>query len=87
MSFAPDVWSQIKNLTASELIAALRRDGWQEDVRSGATLAYVKAGPVGHKRVVIHFHPGKTYSPKLLRALLQDIGWTAADLRRLKLIK
>jgi hypothetical protein len=36
---------------------------------------------------VIHYHPRKTYGPKLLTALLNEIGWTEADMRRVKLIK
>ena len=37
--------------------------------------------------MVIHYHPRKTYGPKLLKALLADIGWSEADMRRIKLIK
>jgi len=37
--------------------------------------------------VSIHYHPGKTYGPKLLQALLDDTGWNILDLRRLKLVK
>lgn len=39
------------------------------------------------RRVGIHYHPQKTYGANMLRALLNDIGWTPADMRRLKLIK
>ncbi|MYH71141.1 MAG: addiction module toxin, HicA family, partial [Acidimicrobiia bacterium] len=63
---------------------ALIADGWEEDVKSGATRAFRKG--VG-KRVVIHYHPKKTYGAKLLQALIKDIGWSEDDLKKLKLIK
>lgn len=87
MAFAPDVWNQLKNLTADELIRALERDGWSRDPSSkGATLGYIKKG-TPKKRVVIHYHPRKSYGPKLLKALLRDIGWLEEDLRKLGLIR
>jgi predicted RNA binding protein YcfA (HicA-like mRNA interferase family) len=88
MAFAPNVWNQLKNLKADELISALQRDGWVRDSSSkGAELGYIKDQGSDRKRIVIHYHPGKTYGAKLLQALLADIGWTENDLQRLKLIK
>ena len=86
MAFSANVWSQLKNLTADDLIGALERDGWQRDTGRGAIFAYVKSGNPS-KRVTVHYHPRKTYGPKLLKNLLADIGWNDADLRRLRLIK
>lgn len=87
MAFPPNVWSQLKNLTADDLIKALHRDGWERDPASrGAILGFIQSGSP-NKRVTIHYHPKKTYGPKLLKGLLADIGWTEADLRRLKLVK
>jgi predicted RNA binding protein YcfA (HicA-like mRNA interferase family) len=87
MAFAPHIWNQLKSLTADELIAALKRDGYAQDpAGSGATIAFIKAGNPS-QRVVIHYHPRKTYGPKLLKALLTDIGWSEADMRRVKLIR
>jgi len=87
MAFAPNVWNQLKGLTASEIISALERDGWEPDPSSkGAILAYIKKGPP-NSRITIHYHPKKTYGAKLLTGLLEDIGWTEEDMRRLKLIK
>ena len=87
MAFPQQVWNQLKNLTADGLINALLRDGWAKDpASSGATIAYIKSGSP-NKRVVIHYHPKKTYGPGLLQRLIADIGWTDDDLRRLKLIK
>jgi predicted RNA binding protein YcfA (HicA-like mRNA interferase family) len=87
MAFSQHVWNQLKATTADELIAALKKDGYQKDpASSDATIAFIKTDPPP-KRVVIHYHPRKTYGPKLLKALLADIGWTEADMRRIKLIK
>jgi len=88
MVFNPNVWNQLKNLTADAIIAALLKDGWAKDPASrDATIAYIKKSPTENKRVVIHYHPQKTYGPSLLKGLLTDIGWTEEDLKRLKLVK
>ena len=39
------------------------------------------------RRVSVHYHPRKTFGPKLLQSLLNDIGWSEADMKRLKLVK
>ena len=83
MSFAPHIWNQLKNLTSDDLIAALKKDGWIADKPVGAVHPFRK----GQARVTIHYHPQNTYGPKLLKALLSDIGWSDDDLRRLKLAK
>ncbi len=84
MAFPPHVWDQLKNVTADELIRALEKDGWSLDARRGAEQVYLH--PDG-RRVSIHYHPRKTYGPKLLKGLLGDIGWGEGDYRRLKLIR
>jgi predicted RNA binding protein YcfA (HicA-like mRNA interferase family) len=87
MAFRKQVWDQLKSLTADDLIAALKRDGYTQDPASkGAAIAYIKLG-TPRKRVVIHYHPKKTYGAKFLQGLLDDIGWSEADLKRLKLVK
>ncbi|MGO9864894.1 MAG: type II toxin-antitoxin system HicA family toxin [Terriglobales bacterium] len=74
MAFPQHVWNQLKSITADELIAALKRDDYQQDpASSDATIAYIKAGNPS-QRIVIHYHPRKTYGPKLLKALLADIA-------------
>jgi hypothetical protein len=61
MAFSPNVWNQIEGIAADELIAALKRDGYEQDPASAdATIAYVKHGYPTSKRIVIHYHPGKT---------------------------
>ena len=84
MKFPKNVWDQLKNKTASELISALEKDGWIQDETRGAEQVY--RHPDG-RRASIHYHPSKTYRPNLLKALLTDIGWSVKDMRRLKLIK
>ncbi len=81
-----NIWDQIKNITAKDLIKALNNDkNWDLDVIKGAEHIFITKDK--RRRVSIHFQPGKTYGPKLLKKLLSDIGWTEVDMRRLKLIK
>ena len=84
MSFSTNVWNQLKNKTAEDLVSALKKDGFERDVTRGATLAYRHPDT---RRAVIHYHPKKTYKPKLLKKLISDVGWSEEDLKRLKLIK
>jgi len=85
MAFSQNVWNQVKNVTADDLTSALERDDWElEPNCKGAILVYRNSAG---NRVGIHYHPKKTYGPKLLKGLLEDIGWSEDDLKRLKLIK
>jgi predicted RNA binding protein YcfA (HicA-like mRNA interferase family) len=84
MNFSKEVWDQLKNKCSQDLISALQRDGAMQDMCRGAVQVF--RYPNG-KRVTIHYHPKKTYGRKVLRTLLEDIGWTEDDLRRLKLVK
>lgn len=77
-------WEQIKSVTASGLMRALKKDRWDLDILVGGSMHIFKKGD---RRVSIHFHSGKTYGPKMLKSLLKDIGWTRDDMRRLKLVK
>ena len=79
----PDIWAQLKNITAGEIIRSLENDGWKLRGGSGSRKIYLK----GQKLVSIHYHPQKAYGRDLLRDLLKDIGWSEKDLRRLKLIR
>lgn len=85
MAFSKSTWDQLKAITASKLIAALLRDGWTEEESRGATRGFFKAGT--KRRAVVHYHPKKTFGAGLLKSLIDDIGWTVDDLKRLKLIK
>lgn len=84
MTLPKSVWSQLKNKSADELISALLRDGWSEDLVKGSIRVYRHEDG---RRVAIHYHPRKTYGPRLLSDLLDDIGWSEADMRRLKLVR
>ena len=78
MAFSKNVWNQLKAITADELISALKRDGYTKDPASkDATISYIKKGSKT-ERVVIHYHPRKSYGPKLLTGLLADLGWDEA---------
>jgi predicted RNA binding protein YcfA (HicA-like mRNA interferase family) len=79
-----NIWDQLRNKSVDDLVSALERDGWIRDEKKGAEQVY--RHPDG-RRVSIHYHPGKTCGPSLLKALLADIGWSVQDMRRLKLIK
>ena len=79
-----NVWDQIKNITCDTLISALEKDDWSREISNGATLVFLKE----NNRVVVHYHPRKTFHrPDLLKKLITDIGWSEDDLKRLKLIK
>jgi predicted RNA binding protein YcfA (HicA-like mRNA interferase family) len=84
MRYPRHIWEQIKNLTADDLVSALERDGWKPDESNGALIPFID--PTTRNRVIIHYHPRKTYGPKLLKALLEDIGWDDHDLARLGLV-
>ena len=94
-TYPPHVWSQLKGITAQKLIKALEKDGWKLEINKGkqgkkgaSTLAYRHPDkPVDKNRVVIHLHPKKTMGPKLLKKLLEEIGWTKEDLTQLRLVK
>lgn len=89
MAFSSNVWNQLKNLSVDDFIAALERDGYVREERRGAVLCYVKShhSVAQRRRIVVHYHPGKTWGAKFLKGLLKDTGWDEDDLRRLKLIK
>jgi predicted RNA binding protein YcfA (HicA-like mRNA interferase family) len=80
----PEVWSQIKNITADKLINALEKDGWNPHSTGGGSRRVFSKGV---NLISIHYHPHKSYGPDMLRDLIRDIGWTEQDLKRLKLIK
>lgn len=84
MAFSASAWGRLKNTTADELIAALKKDGWKlEPGCKGAIQVYRNAKGL---RVGIHYHPKKTYGAKLLKSLIEDTGWSEEDLERLGLL-
>lgn len=88
MKYSKNIWEQLKGIEAKKLIEALKKDNWILDETRKSTQAYMKNTPGGNRRVVIHYHPGKTYrSPKLLKIIFDAIGWREKELKKLKLIK
>ncbi len=84
MAYSRSTRSQLKNVTPEQIIRSLEKDGWVEREKNRAPRGFHKNG----KYIVIHFHPRKTYQPKLIKKLLEeDAGWDEADLKRLGLIK
>jgi len=84
-SFSQNVWKQLKNKTADDLISALLKDGFKlaDTVRTERIYRH----PDGRK-VSIHYHKGsQTYGPSLLKALLEDTQWSETDMRRLGLVR
>lgn len=88
MELSANDWSQLKGRTAQDLISALKKDGWGQEERRGATIGFVKKRKGSpNLRVVIHYHAKKQYGPRLLRELIKSTEWDRSDLVRLKLIK
>ncbi|MBI5118312.1 type II toxin-antitoxin system HicA family toxin [Candidatus Poribacteria bacterium] len=85
MKYSPQVWDQLKNITADDLIKGLEKSGWIKDESRGNFYVYLH--PRSRRRVTIHYHPHKTYGPKLLKGILESIDWSEEEMRRIKLIK
>jgi len=84
-SFSDNAWKQLKNKTADDIISALLKDGFQPDEQLRTERIY--RHPDGRK-ISIHYHKGnQTYGAGLLKALLEDAGWSEGQMRKLKLIK
>jgi predicted RNA binding protein YcfA (HicA-like mRNA interferase family) len=84
MNYPKNIWNQLKNKSPKDLMRALEKDGAILDTTRGAVQVYRYANG---NRITIHYHPNKTYGQKYIKGLLDDIGWSEDDLRRLKLIK
>ena len=85
MNYSKNAWNQLKNKTADDIIAALLIDGFLPDSEVRTERIYRREDG---RKVSIHYHTGnKGYGKSLLKALLDDIGWTEKDMIRLKLIK
>jgi predicted RNA binding protein YcfA (HicA-like mRNA interferase family) len=79
-------YSQVRGLTAGEIVAALIRDGFVFRRQVGSHHRYVH--PDGRRVTVAFSQPGDTFRYKTLKAMIEwQAHWTEADLRRLKLLK
>jgi predicted RNA binding protein YcfA (HicA-like mRNA interferase family) len=65
----PDVWRQLKGITSSQLIVALRADGWVERASGGSAIVFKK----DIRKVSVHSHPHKTYGPKQLIEIVNSL--------------
>jgi predicted RNA binding protein YcfA (HicA-like mRNA interferase family) len=63
----PQIWDQLKNKTANDLVQALEKDGAVKIGSRGSAQFYVlKSG----FKIAIHYHPHKTYGSQMLNYLL-----------------
>jgi predicted RNA binding protein YcfA (HicA-like mRNA interferase family) len=66
-------------VTADQLLRALRSAGWIEVRRRGSHARLER----GDRRTSVAVHAGRTIPPGTLKAILDDVGMTAAELREL----
>lgn len=68
-------------ITGNELARVAVRLGFLFDRQSGSHAVYVRQ--MDRARVVIPLHHGKILKPKTLLGILQDLGITVEELRKL----
>ena len=79
-------YNRLRTLSARRIVNALARDGFVLDRQTGAHRHY--RHPDGRRVTVTFHHPGQTFAPKTLKAMIElQARWSAADLQRLKLTK
>lgn len=85
MSETGELVHLLRNLPVSQLIRALERDGFtlRRSTRTGGRI-YVH--PDGRLTVVHYHHGSDTLPRKTLKSVLDAIGWTQDDARRLGLL-
>ena len=85
MSDAGELLHLLRNLPVNQLIRALERDGFALR-RSTRTGGRIYAHPDG-RLTVVHYHHGSDPLPRrTLKSVLEAIGWTQNDARRLGLL-
>ena len=88
IGFPRGIMDQLHGKTCKEYIAALVRDGWTDEKKTGAVRCFYKDVGFPERRMVrVHYHPKRHMGKKELFRFLGSVGWSDADLRRLKLIK
>lgn len=70
----------LPRITGRELIRALSKLGWEVVAQKGSH-AHLKH-PGRSARVTVPLHSGETIGPGLLRSILNQVGVTADELRR-----
>ncbi len=79
-------YRRLRNVSTSELIAALIRDGFILDRQSGSHQHYLHSD--GRRVTVTFHHPGDTFDIKTLKSMVSDQArWSEEDLKRLRVIK
>lgn len=72
---------KLPRITASELMRALRQDGWESARQSGSHLLLKHPHKTGY--VIVPRHAGVTIKPKTLATILKQAGISIEDLRKL----
>lgn len=79
-------YSDLRSLTARELITALKHDGFYFVRQTGSHQRYRHSD--GRRVTVAPHGGGDTFTIKTLKSILEtQARWTEEDLRRLKLVK
>jgi predicted RNA binding protein YcfA (HicA-like mRNA interferase family) len=80
-------YSQLRGLTAREIVNALIRDGFY--LRSHHAGSHRRFHHQDGRRVTVSFHTSSdTFPPKTLKTIIeQQARWSENDLRRLRLLK
>ena len=77
-----NVYQQLDGISIEKIERALIRDGYRKE-----NMTFYHDNP-SKQDVVLHFHPGKTYSANFIRDYFMPLtNWDIEDLKRLKLIK
>ena len=79
-------YSRLRSLTARRLIRALKRDGFREYKRKGATRLFIH---LDGRTTTIHLHNmNQTFAIGTLKSIIeQQVRWDENDLERLGLLK
>ena len=72
---------KLPRITASELLRALRRDGWQRARQSGSHIMLKHPKKTGY--VIVPMHMSVTLKPKTLATILKQADLTVDDLQEL----
>ncbi|MGH7259434.1 MAG: type II toxin-antitoxin system HicA family toxin [Nitrospiraceae bacterium] len=86
MNGEPSLVHLLRNLPVNQLIRALERDGFtlRRSTRTGGRIYAHQDGRI----TVVHYHHGSdTLTRKTLKSVLEAVGWTIDDAKRLGLIQ
>jgi predicted RNA binding protein YcfA (HicA-like mRNA interferase family) len=78
-------YSQVRSITARQMLRALERDGFVLKRQSGSHRQYKHAD--GRRVTVSFHHSSDTFPPKTLRSMIElQARWTWEDIARLGLL-